>query len=83
MKTINYKYNKIAVVLPLCLGQLIREDNGKRNQTYLYEYDDAGNITALKVSSLTAAGATPIPTATESYTYSTGPWGDLLTSFKR
>ena len=30
------------------LGQLIREDNREKNKSYVYTYDDAGNITAIK-----------------------------------
>ena len=42
----------------------------------------AGNLTSKKTYSLTAQGLTPIGTSTtKSYSYSTGTWGDLLTSF--
>ena len=65
------------------LGQLIREDNIQKNQTYVYEYDYSGNITAKKIYPLvdefdfpSGSGYTEI-----SYSYSTGEWGDLLTSF--
>ena len=64
------------------LGQLIREDNGLRNTTYCYTYDDAGNIIAKTTHPLTAQGVTPTSTQnTDSYTYSSSAWGDLLTSF--
>ncbi len=64
------------------LGQLVREDNGLLNQTYLYTYDKAGNITSKKTYALTAAGTTPTnPTATVTYGYSAGTWGDMLTSY--
>lgn len=65
------------------LGQLKREDNTVTDKTYVYEYDDAGNITSKKTYSLTAEGATPtspISTITYDYTDSLG-WGDLLTSY--
>lgn len=45
-------------------------DNGTRNQTYLYEYDYAGNTTAVKYCTLTASGVTPTPisSVTDNYT---------------
>ena len=64
------------------LGQLIREDNSVRNQTYVYTYDNAGNILSKKTYALTAAGSTPTsPTSTNTYGYGNANWGDLLTSF--
>ena len=66
------------------LGQLLREDNTVTNKTYVYEYDDAGNITSKKTYFLTAEGATPtspISTITYGYTDPLG-WGDLLTSYR-
>ncbi|MBE6644827.1 MAG: RHS repeat protein, partial [Ruminococcaceae bacterium] len=65
------------------LGQLLREDNGLLNKTYVYTYDNAGNITSKKTYALTAAGTTPTSaTSTYSYGYSSGAWGDLLTSYR-
>ena len=66
------------------LGQLLREDNTVTNKTYVYEYDDAGNITSKKTYALTAEGATPsslISSITYGYNDSLG-WGDLLTSYR-
>lgn len=64
------------------MWELVREDNTLLNQTFVYEYDNAGNITAKKTYALTAAGVTPSsPTATVTYTYSTSTWGDMLTSY--
>ena len=64
------------------LGQLVREDNVPKNQTYVYTYDNSGNLTSKKIYSLTAQSSTPSGTyTTKSYSYSTGTWGDLLTSF--
>ena len=58
-------------------------DNGVIDYTFVYEYDDAGNLLAEKIYEITAAGATPsILYVTNSYGYSTGTWGDLLTSYK-
>ena len=73
----------ITVILPPHnLGQLIREDNAVKNKTYVYTYDNAGNITSKKTYSLTSASVEPSGTpTTTTYGYSTGDWGDLLTSF--
>jgi len=65
------------------LGQLLREDNEVLNKTYVYTYDKAGNILTKKTYALTAASVTPTsPTSTVNYGYSSGEWGDLLTSYK-
>ncbi len=64
------------------LGQLLREDNGLLGKTYVYTYDNAGNITGKKTYALTAAGASlGTPISTKNYGYSTSGWGDMLTSF--
>ena len=83
MTTLNYEKQILVIVLPpFDLGQLLREDNGLLNVTYVYTYDNAGNILSKKTYNLTAAGTTPTsPTATYNYGYSSGAWGDLLTSF--
>ena len=53
------------------------------NVTYVYTYDNAGNILSKKTYNLTAAGTTPTsPTATYNYGYSSGAWGDMLTSYR-
>ena len=54
----------------------------KIGKTYLYEYDNAGNITAVKTCYLAIEGETPTVISTNTYSYSTGSWGDLLTSYK-
>ena len=84
MTTLNYKKPILVIVLPpFYLGQLIREDNGLLNKTYVYTYDNAGNITSKKTYALTAAGTTPTsPTATYNYGYSSSGWGDMLTSYR-
>ncbi len=83
MTTLNYINLTIVIVLPpFDLCQLIREDNGLLNKTYVYTYDNAGNITSKKTYALTAAGTTPTsPTSTYNYGYSSG-WGDKLTSYR-
>mgnify|MGYP003293512885 CR=1 FL=1 len=64
------------------LGQLLREDNPFKNQTFVYTYDDAGNILSQKTYALTAEGQTPSnPTKTNTYTYGNSSWGDQLTSY--
>ena len=53
------------------------------NKTYVYTYDNAGNIISKKTYSLTAAGITPTSlTRTDSYTYGNTSWGDLLTAYQ-
>lgn len=64
------------------LGQLVREDNVPNNKTYIFTYDNAGNILSRKEYALTDAGVEPDGTFTEKkYTYSDGNWGDMLTSY--
>jgi len=74
----------ITAVLPSdYLGKLVREDNTKNNETYVYTYDNAGNITSKKTYSLTAANSTPSSLkSTYNYGYSSSDWGDLLTSYR-
>ena len=53
-----------------------------RRRTYVYAYDTAGNITSKSTYSLTAENVTPTNLiSTNSYSYSTGTWGDLLTEY--
>ena len=64
------------------LSQLIREDNIPKNKTYVYAYDNSGNITSRKTYSLTASGATPSGSyTTDGYTYYGNAWGDRLASY--
>ena len=52
------------------------------NKTYVYTYDNAGNITSKRTYLLAAAGSTPNPLAsTDSYTYGDSAWGDKLTAY--
>ena len=63
------------------LGQLVRENNADTSRTYVYTYDIAGNILSKKTYSYTTSstsGLTPLSTVT--YSYSSGSWGDLMTS---
>ena len=41
------------------LNQLIRENNPDTGKTYVYTYDNAGNILTKKTYNLTAASSTP------------------------
>ena len=64
-------------------NQLIRENNQMANATWVWTYDDAGNITSRAEYTYTTGNLTGNPT-TISYGYdvdNTG-WGDLLTNFK-
>lgn len=64
------------------LGQLLREDNSAMNMTYVYSYDNAGNITSKKTYALTAEGITPTTLYSNiAYGYNDASWGDLLTSY--
>ena len=64
------------------LGQLLREDNGLLGATYVYTYDNAGNILSKNKYSLTAEGTAPSnPTKTDTFAYGNSGWGDLLTSY--
>ena len=50
--------------------------------TYIYEYDNSGNITSVKKYALTASGVTPSGSYTEEiYSYSDAEWGDLLVGY--
>ena len=63
------------------MSQLIREDNFALNATYLYTYDNAGNILTKSVCPYTAEGVIPVPTTTYNYEYNNSSWGDQLTRF--
>ena len=63
-------------------GQLVRENNQFLNRTYVYTYDDAGNITSKKeYNYTTATNLSSTPRDQIAYQYSIGEWGDLLISF--
>lgn len=65
------------------LGQLLREDNTVQNRTYVYTYDNAGNILTKSTYALTAAGSTPSTLySTYNYLYGDTTWGDKLTSYR-
>ncbi len=60
------------------LGQLTRENNPYLGKTYTYTYDYAGNRTSKKTHAYTTAQTPGTATSTQTYTYSTGAWGDQL-----
>ena len=62
------------------LGQLTRENNADTNKTYVYTYDDAGNILTKKTYAYTT-GTLGSVTSTNTYTYGNSEWGDQLTKF--
>lgn len=81
-KEITYTYDD--------LGQLIKEQDNKFTRNYTY--DDAGNITSIKVTwyssvsgeimSYAVTPSLPRPiTTTTTLSYTDSEWGDLLTSF--
>lgn len=59
------------------LGQLTREDNVPLNESYVFEYDNAGNILTKKTYSY----STGAELSSVSYSYNDDSWGDLLTNF--
>lgn len=64
------------------LSQLVREDNSKKRQTYVYEYDDAGNIVSKITYSISYNETiTSALENTDTYVYGDSTWGDLLTSY--
>lgn len=62
------------------LGQLYREDNRTKGYSYVYEYDNAGNITAKKTYAFTT-GTLGTVQSTINYTYGDASWKDLLTKY--
>ena len=62
------------------MGQLTREDNRAKNKSYVWTYDNAGNILSRKEYAFTT-GTLGTATSTVNYTYGNSNWGDQLTSF--
>jgi len=91
--TYNYTYDELGNITQIAdgngvvqnkyyydnLNQLTREDNAVKNETYVYEYDDAGNILSKKTYAFTT-GTLGTATNTVNYTYGNS-WGDLLTNY--
>ncbi|MBQ8387629.1 MAG: hypothetical protein IJX46_01725 [Clostridia bacterium] len=61
------------------LGQLIREDNRALGQTYVWEYDNAGNRTIMEYGEFSLSDSYEFWGYYE-YEYSNSNWGDQLTS---
>ncbi len=61
-------------------GQLLREDNVPKYRSYVYEYDNNGNILSKKTYYLSTGMLTALPLSTETYTYGNSVWKDQLTS---
>ena len=64
-------------------NQLVREDNMWLGKTFVWTYDDAGNITSCKEYAYIDnwEEVTGTPTKTNTYTYGDSAWGDLLTAY--
>ena len=60
-------------------NQLIRENNQAANKTWVWTYDDGGNITS-RTEYPYSTGGLGTATSTVNYTYDTS-WGDLLTGY--
>lgn len=61
------------------LGQLTREDNRELGYSYVYKYDDAGNMIERRKADFNT-GLLLFAQERDTYTYSTGTWGDQLTA---
>ena len=61
-------------------NQLTRENNQSAEKTWVWTYDDAGNITSRKEYAYTT-GSLGTVVDTVSYTYGDSSWGDLLTAY--
>ena len=57
------------------LTQLVREDNRALNKSYVWTYDNAGNILSKKTYAFTT-GTLGTATSTVNYTYGNSNWGD-------
>ncbi len=66
------------------LGRLTRENNQASDRTYIYTYDNNGNILSKKIYGYSEGSGTPSTTlySTYNYTYGNSNWGDQLTSYR-
>ncbi len=62
-------------------GQLTRENNQAAGKTWVYTYDNGGNILSKTEYAYTTATNPSSPTSTKSYTYGDTSWKDLLTGY--
>ena len=63
------------------LNQLVRENNAYANKTWKYVYDKSGNIVYKDEYAYTTGTLPASPQSFVFYDYSTGTWGDMLTSY--
>ena len=64
------------------LDRLIREDNSQAGKTFVFTYDNNGNILSEKVYEYTTGNLDSVtPTSTRTYGYSNSTWKDQLTSY--
>ena len=68
------------LIAQLFANQLIRENNLDAGKTWVWVYDNAGNIVSRIAYPYTTGTLTGSGT-TISYVYSDAEWGDLLTSY--
>ena len=61
-------------------GQLLRENNQAAGKTWVWEYDDAGNIESRTEYAYTTGNLGAVLDTVE-YQYNNDNWGDLLTSY--
>ena len=65
------------------LDRLVREDNSELGKTFVYTYDDNGNILNEKVYSYTLGDVSAVtPTQTNEYSYENENWKDQLTGYE-
>ena len=90
-ETCNYVYDSCGNITQItgkenvkytydALNRLVREDNADIGNSYEYNYDAGGNITAKKVYGYTT-GMLGAPIKTYSYVYGDDNWKDKLTSW--
>ena len=60
------------------LGQLIRVDDGQENATWLYTYDNGGNIRSKQKFALGVTTGEPLES--KHFSYSNDAWRDQLTA---
>ena len=82
--------NKLSTYQYDMIGQLIRENNKHLDKTFIYSYNEIGNITSVKTYAYAEAGTTPTGSyTTKSYTYdgtnkiTRGSYESLLSSHKQ
>ena len=65
------------------LDRLVREDNNELGKTFVYTYDDNGNILSEKIYSYTLEDvSTMTPLSTYEYSYGNESWKDQLTGYQ-